>query len=56
MKNRCLDHDDVYHCITSDSTHRFSCFNSSKIFSMFGKSSKAGKRTGKKPYVTLHDI
>ena len=23
---------------------------------MFGKSSKAGKRTGKKPYATLHDI
>ena len=23
---------------------------------MFGKSSKAGKCTGKKPYATLHDI
>ena len=23
---------------------------------MFGKSSKVGKRAGKKPYATLHDI
>ena len=56
MKNRYLDREDIYHCITSNSTHRFSCFNLCKIFSMFGKSSKAGKRTGKKPYATLHDI